>query len=164
MNNKITLYELLGLVKDGKAPKKIKFNSEIWMFNKDFNQYQTNNGGGNIWNGYNFNILNDTVEILEEQKKETKPLTKKDIEALGYACGEIKKCFKKGWNKSLENKPLEEDKKIPEKISDEELEFVGVGKTQSDNNNSINHMIELFADKTNEIIDYLESSEGNDEI
>ena len=66
---KITLYELLGLVKDGKAPKKVKFNGLIWTFNEYFNQYQTENGGGNIWNGFNFNILNDKVEIIEEEKK-----------------------------------------------------------------------------------------------
>ena len=29
---KITMYELLGLVKDGKAPKKIKFRNEIYEY------------------------------------------------------------------------------------------------------------------------------------
>ena len=66
---KITIYELLGMIKDGKAPKKIKYDGNLWEFNKDFNQYQTKKGGGNIWNGYNFNILNDEVEILEEENK-----------------------------------------------------------------------------------------------
>ena len=39
-------------------------------------------------------------------------INKQDIEALGYVCGEIKKCFEIGWNKSLENKSLEEEKEL----------------------------------------------------
>lgn len=31
---KITIYELLGLVKDGKAPKKIKYKNNIFYFDK----------------------------------------------------------------------------------------------------------------------------------
>lgn len=42
---KVTIYELLGLVKDGKAPKKIRYND---------NEYLN---------------LNDYVEIIEEDKK-----------------------------------------------------------------------------------------------
>ena len=119
---KITIYELLGLVKDGKAPEKIKYNDKIFDYNNtDYRfwdeeyecyGYLTSYIGNN-----SLNILNDIVEIIEEQKKQTRPLTKKDIEALGYACGEIEKCFTNGWAKSLENKPLEEQKKIPEKIN-----------------------------------------------
>ena len=56
--------------------------------------------------------LNDEVEVIEE-KEETKPITKESIEALGYAWGQMQKCFTSGWNKSLKNEPLiEEDKKI----------------------------------------------------
>ena len=65
---KITMYELLGMVKDGKAPKKVIYDGNLWEFNKDFNQYQTKKDGGNLWNGYNFNILNDEVEIIEKKK------------------------------------------------------------------------------------------------
>lgn len=32
---KITIYELLGLVKDGKAPKKIKYNGDIYFLESD---------------------------------------------------------------------------------------------------------------------------------
>lgn len=32
---KITIYDLLGLVKDGKAPKKIRYNNEVWELNDD---------------------------------------------------------------------------------------------------------------------------------
>ena len=29
---KITMYELIGLVKEGKAPKKIEYNGNIWEY------------------------------------------------------------------------------------------------------------------------------------
>ena len=36
---KITMYELLGLVKDGKAPKKIKYNDIELEYDKDTKDY-----------------------------------------------------------------------------------------------------------------------------
>ena len=109
---KITLYELLGLIKDGKAPKKIAYNSVILEYDEENEDYYSYYSRGLF--EYKFttcnDFLNDEVEILDEERK---PITKESIEALGYACGEIRKCFENGWNKSLENKPLiEEDKKI----------------------------------------------------
>ena len=56
--------------------------------------------------------LNDEIEIIEE-KEETKSIAK-EIEALGYACGEMQKCFMNGWQKSLKNKTLNEEDKILE--------------------------------------------------
>ena len=32
---KITIYELLGLVKDDKAPKKIKYNGDVYVLESD---------------------------------------------------------------------------------------------------------------------------------
>lgn len=96
------------------------------------------------------NDLNDTVEILGEEKKEPKPLTKKDIEALGYACGEIRKCFTNGWTKSLENKPLEEEKKIPEKLENK------IDTTFENYNYSERMRLTEMINKINEIIDYLD--------
>ena len=68
---KITFYELLGLVKDGKAPKKIKCGNvelEYSEENEDYFQYY----GQGLFE-YKFsnclNFLNDEVEILEETKK-----------------------------------------------------------------------------------------------
>lgn len=95
-----------------------------------------------------FNELNYEVEILDNEEKE-KPLTKKDVEALGYACGEIKKCFENGWNKSLNNKPFEEDKKI-EKIGNDYYH-----KTQPEQN-------QIFQRKINEIIDILKKGNKNE--
>ena len=44
----ITIYELMGLIKDDKAPKKIKYNGEIFD-----------------WNGYNYNEENSRVFLSE---------------------------------------------------------------------------------------------------
>lgn len=70
---KITIYELLGLVKDGKAPKKIKFNYSIYEY-KWSNAYQekcyVNGNNYRLWENLNLNSnLNDEVEIIEEPKK-----------------------------------------------------------------------------------------------
>lgn len=78
---KITMYELLGLVKDGKAPKKIKFRNEIYEYEnhiKDgFIDYvgiekETNEVfylSSYIGNNYISDIFTDEVEIIEETKK-----------------------------------------------------------------------------------------------
>ena len=128
---KIPMYELLGLIKEGKAPKKIKFQNVIYEYKNNIEdgfidyvgiEKETNVKfylSSYIGNNYINDIFTDEVEILDE---EPKPITKESIEALGYACGEIRKYFENGWNKSLENKPLiEEDKKI------EKLRFTGDG-------------------------------------
>lgn len=69
----ITMYELLGLVKDGKAPKKIKYkdivyeltDKKIWA-----DEVYSNEGKGYIkLNFIHIKSLNDEVEILEEEKK-----------------------------------------------------------------------------------------------
>ena len=78
---KITMYELIGLVKDGKAPKKIKFRNEIYEYEnhiKDgFIDYvgiekETNEVfylSSYIGNNYISDIFTDEVEIIEEPKK-----------------------------------------------------------------------------------------------
>lgn len=70
---KITIYELIGLVKDGKAPKKIIFNYSIYEY-KWSNAYQekcyVNGNNYRLWENLNLNSnLNDEVEIIEEPKK-----------------------------------------------------------------------------------------------
>ena len=90
------------------------------------------------------------MKIIDDEYK-VKPLTKQDIEALGYACGEIKKCFTNGWNKSLENKPFKEDKKI------EKLEGYDFDENLSSNDKCEclrERMLEI-ENKLDEIIDYL---------
>ena len=83
-----------------------------------------------------------------EEKEETKTTTRESIEALGYACGEIQKCFTNGWEKSLKNKSLnEEDKKI-EKLDTKDL-------FTCDDYQNIRLNFGLTWSKINEIIDYI---------
>lgn len=70
---KITIYDLLGLVKDGKAPKKIRYNNEVWELNDD-NEYENNNYDKSLleklfYELYTLDFINDKVEIIEEPKK-----------------------------------------------------------------------------------------------
>ena len=74
---KITMYELLGLVKDGKAPKKISYNDIELEYDKDTKDYYSYYG--KYLFEYKFaecvDFLDDEVEIVEEDKKiEKKPV------------------------------------------------------------------------------------------
>lgn len=78
---KITIYELLALVKDGKAPEKIKFRNEIYEYESriedNFMDYvgiekETNTKfylSSHIGDNYISDIFTDEVEIIEEDKK-----------------------------------------------------------------------------------------------
>lgn len=76
---KITMYELLGLVKDGKQPKKIKYSSCIMIYDVDENDYRTPekdyyDADVKTYKYLTdcidlFTDLNDEVEIIEEPKK-----------------------------------------------------------------------------------------------
>lgn len=61
---KITIYELLGLIKNGKAPKEVKYNETKYVFNEDKQCYE---------NSYEWFPLiqeiglNKKVEILDEE-------------------------------------------------------------------------------------------------
>lgn len=62
---KITMYELLGMVKDGKAPKKIKYeNREYDLY--DNKSYLTTDKT-RFFDRIYFSDLNVEVEILEEE-------------------------------------------------------------------------------------------------
>ena len=83
MNRTITVYELLGLIKDGKAPKKIKYENNIYEFtNYDYRCIVTEIERGFVeyWliGNYNQNLqslLNDKVEIINCEKH--KPIIEK---------------------------------------------------------------------------------------
>lgn len=68
---KITMYELLGLIKDGKAPKKILYNDIELEYDEDTKDYYP------YYDKYLFefkfaycaNFLEDEAEIIEEDKK-----------------------------------------------------------------------------------------------
>lgn len=71
---KITIYELLGLVKDGKAPKKIKYNDILWIYSNENQDYisliETDDLFGHLFTNLSTNdFINDEVEIIEEPKK-----------------------------------------------------------------------------------------------
>lgn len=76
MKNKISVYELLGLIKDGKAPKIVKWEDYIFSFyNDDYlckNEDFIKNRETNYLLCYLFSLpgsaLNIKVEILEEDK------------------------------------------------------------------------------------------------
>ena len=64
---KITMYELLGMVKDGKAPKKVKYINSIWEYDKETKDYFHDD----LWLIYSMNSIGLTeskIEILEEKK------------------------------------------------------------------------------------------------
>ena len=60
---KITFYELLGLVKDGKAPKKIKYNNIELEYSEENEDYYRYYGGGLFEHKFENckNFLNDDV-------------------------------------------------------------------------------------------------------
>ena len=73
---KITMYDLFGMVKDGKAPKKIRFDNTCWnRINGEKNVYYINDNGTDLFI-YFFRknltfTLNDEVEIPDyEEEKE----------------------------------------------------------------------------------------------
>lgn len=69
MNKTITIYELLRLVKDGKAPKKIKYNGDEYTYN-DCKGYEIDSSNYNLFETtITTFILNDTVEIIEDNDK-----------------------------------------------------------------------------------------------
>jgi hypothetical protein len=67
---KITIYELLGLIKDGKAPKKIKYEYSIYELMPERNVYYCKNEMRWFTNEINsLGVLNNEVEIIEGPKK-----------------------------------------------------------------------------------------------
>lgn len=76
-NKKITIYELFGLVKDGKAPKQIKVTGHTYEFDEELNTYITCERNcrillGGVTGEINLiaNIFNEIVEILPEENDE----------------------------------------------------------------------------------------------
>ena len=68
---KITMYELLRMIKDGKAPKKIKINSDILVLSKtNIIQYNFERGCQLCWDYYieNYKLDEKIVEILDYLK------------------------------------------------------------------------------------------------
>ena len=84
---KITIYELLELVKDGKAPKKIKYEYSIYELTPERNDYYCKNEMRWFTNEINcLGVLSDYVEIIEESKKIEKITVRE--KTLGFPNGE----------------------------------------------------------------------------
>lgn len=65
---KTTIYELLGMIKDDKAPKKIFYREKLWEYDAQDKDYWTISYDGTEWlfdEYLTLDILNDEVEILE---------------------------------------------------------------------------------------------------
>lgn len=72
MNKEITIYELLGLIKDGKSSKLVRYDYRIWEYKKQFDDYFNNEeyligDGFDNWDNAK-DYLNEKVEIIEEYK------------------------------------------------------------------------------------------------
>lgn len=91
---KITMYELLGLVKDGKAPKKIKYEYSIYELTPEKNDYYCKNEMRWFANEINcLGVLNDYVEILEEPNKIEKIEIYEDEEGYYFFNNRYKKIY-----------------------------------------------------------------------
>lgn len=138
---KITMYELLGLVKDGKAPKKVRFDNVIW--NKVYGEknilYEDEYDNDLFIHFFRKNLdftLNDEVEILEEEPR--------NIEV----CGSL---FTKSEYDKLAHS--EEEKKIPEKIRHDACWIYDDETNQLE---KITLKDDLILNKLDDIIDYLD--------
>lgn len=73
MNKTITVYELLGMIKDEKAPKKIKYGNYYYEYIKKEKRYYNCDSSvldlSDRLGDYNFNYLDDEVEIIEDNDK-----------------------------------------------------------------------------------------------
>ena len=71
----ITMYELLGMIKDEKQPKHIRYRDEEWWWGYDTYTYfadlnNTPDAQSSLFSKYRINYcLDDEVEIIEEDKK-----------------------------------------------------------------------------------------------
>lgn len=100
---KITIYELLGLMKDNKLPKEIKYNDNTYHYScskEDYERVLSGNENGLLSdlfrNDYAPRFLNHTVEITESPKENNKmkfeeiqKLNPEPISRRQYLCDEI---------------------------------------------------------------------------
>ena len=141
------------IANDEEVPKEISYNEYYLHYDSEDKDYYCEEYG----NLFEFlfsrttDALNTEIKVLDE-KKEVKPITKKDLETLGYACGEIKRCFEKGWNKSLNNEPLEDDDKDIPLIPDDELYSVFDSKEGINKNKRIDYNFKVLKEKINQVV------------
>ena len=156
---KITFYELLGMIKDGKMPKKIKYDDDIWKYVEEKENYINSNNASLNWDYVALYCLKESVEILEEEnelhansvefnvnndKKDC--IITLDENDLGIDKLHLDNCYfykenDKWYVKKYDFKTIElEEKKIPKKLPNN---FHYTGEEEN------------IANKINEVIDYL---------
>ena len=108
---KITMYELLGLIKDGKAPKKIKYSGiEYNLIEGDY----VNEFGVNILQHLTYAeyIMTHKVEIIEEPKKIEKLNDKLGL----FGDGNTQKIINElNYTRTIINELIDEISKLKEK-------------------------------------------------
>ena len=77
---KITLYKLLGLVKDNKQPEKVKYKNEIYEFDKGVCDYFCNKTTAKYWLFESYTShLDEIVEIIPKESNEWKDIKEVDF-------------------------------------------------------------------------------------
>lgn len=143
----ITMYELLGLIKNGKAPKKIKYDGIIWQADYALGDYTDNCQ----WLFEKYfkersakGFINDEIEILEEKE-------------ICHKCHKYPAEYNQTYCEfCLGISKLEEEKKIPEKLTDI-LRVDDLKPPVDENMHKIWCQIIKNQNKINEICDYLKS-------
>ena len=68
----MTLYELLGLIKDYEAPEKIEYDGDMFEYDKNMQDYYSDDyGEEGLFEslfGYKTDFLDDEVEVIEDDK------------------------------------------------------------------------------------------------
>jgi len=149
---KITIYELLGLIKDGKAPKKIRLDNYILELEESQCNWKwkyIDCQGDCLFIDYHI-TLNDEVEILEEVEDKEEVKNNDDFTGIrGYSDG--KKVFSINYTGNMEEykEYLTEVKKDIDKIiKDKEIEDIQKVKNKRFTRNQ-----KQIAGKINELID-----------
>lgn len=63
---------LVKIAKGEEVPKKIKYRNTIYEYCSGYSTYYVENGINNLFSVYNYKILNDEIEIIEEIEKPKK--------------------------------------------------------------------------------------------
>ena len=90
---KIKIIDLLNLVYEKKAPKKIKWNYHVYIYDEQYDDYYEETTAffeNEMSNGMLFKSLEDYVEIIEERPKEIK-----ELEGLPFYYYDYSKCKSK---------------------------------------------------------------------
>lgn len=85
MNKEIKIIDLLNMIAEGRTPKKIKYDGEFYIFNKEKDNYYEDDESCSInWDYVVFYCLNESVEIIEEDNNKIE----KDLHPYGSCSDE----------------------------------------------------------------------------